>query len=239
MPRRARIVAGGYPMHVILRGIDRTAIFFDDSDYRFFLDYLSGATDAESVGVHAYVLMTNHVHLLMTAEDAAGVPQVMKRLGQRYVQHVNRRYQRTGGLFEGRFRSSLIEADGYLLTCQRYIELNPVRAGMVEAPADYRWSSYRANALGDADAVIRTHPLYQSLAESNDARHAAYRRLFETDLDASLLLRLRECTNGGFVFGNAHFAQQIAAMIGQRTWKGSPGRPQKRENDERQGQLRV
>ena len=169
MPRRARIVAGGYPMHVILRGIDRTAIFFDDSDYRLFLDYLSGAADVESVGVHAYVLMTNHVHLLMTAEDAAGIPQVMKRLGQRYVQHINRRYQRTGGLFEGRFRSSLIEADGYLLACQRYIELNPVRAGMVEAPADYRWSSHRANALGHADAIITPHPLYQSLAESNDA----------------------------------------------------------------------
>ena len=239
MPRRARIVAGGYPMHVILRGIDRTAIFFDDSDYRLFLDYLSGAADVESVGVHAYVLMTNHVHLLMTAEHAAGIPQVMKRLGQRYVQHINRRYQRTGGLFEGRFRSSLIEADGYLLACQRYIELNPVRAGMVEAPADYRWSSHRANALGHVDAVITPHPLYQSLAESIEARYAAYRHLFETELDASLLLRLRECTNGGFVLGNERFAQQIAAMVGRRTWKGSPGRPRKREDDERQGQLQM
>ena len=129
MPRRARIVAGGYPMHLILRGIDRAAIFFDDSDYRFFLDYLSDAADDESVSVHAYVLMTNHVHLLMTAEGAAGVPRAMKRLGQRYVQHINRSYRRTGGLFEGRFRSSLIEADGYLLACQRYIEQNPVQCG--------------------------------------------------------------------------------------------------------------
>ena len=191
------------------------------------------------MSVHAYVLMTNHVHLLMTAETAAGIPQVMKRLGQRYVQHINRCYRRTGGLFEGRFRSSLIEADGYLVACQRYIELNPVRAGMAETPADYRWSSYQANALGQADAVIGPHPLYQSLAGSNDARHAAYRRLFESALDTSLLQRLRECTNGGFVLGNERFAQQIATMVGRRTWKGVPGRPQKINDDERQGQLRV
>ncbi len=156
MPRRARIVVGGYPMHVILRDIDRAAIFFDVSDYRFFLE--------------------------------------------------------------------------------RYIELNPVRAGMVEAQADYRWSGYRANALGHADTIIRPHLLYQSLAESNDARYAAYRRLFETELDASLLQRLRECSNGGFVLGNERFAHQIAAMVGRRTWKGPPGRPRKRGGDEGQEQ---
>lgn len=222
MPRRARIVAGGYPMHVILRGIDRMALFFDSTDYRFFLDYLSDAVKAESVSVHGYVLMTNHVHLLMTGETAAGIPQVMKAVGQRYAQHINRCYRRTGGLFEGRFRSSLIEAEAYLLACQRYIELNPVRAGMVAAPGDYPWSSYRANALGETDAVVQPHPLHESLANSSDARQAAYRRLFESELAPRLLQRLRECTNGGFVLGDDRFARQIAVMVGRRTGRGHP-----------------
>lgn len=118
MPRRARIVAAGFPMHVILRGIDRSAVFFDEDDYLYFRDCLCMAAVQESVAVHAYVLMTNHVHLLMTAEADHGVPATMKRVGQRYLQHVNRAYGRMGGLFEGRFRSALIEADPYLLACQ-------------------------------------------------------------------------------------------------------------------------
>jgi putative transposase len=224
-------------MHVILRGIDRAAIFFDDSDYRCFLDDLASTAGEETVAVHAYVLMTNHVHLLMTPEEAQGVTRVMKRLGQRYVQRINRTYRRTGPLFAGRFRSSLIDADGYLLACQRYIELNPVRAGMVAAPSEYPWSSYRANALGHRSRVIMAHPLYQSLGASDDARRAAYRRLFETELDARLLQCLRESANGGFVLGTDRFAQQIAAMVGRRTWKGSPGRPRTRPDDQGQGAL--
>jgi putative transposase len=227
MPRRARIVAAGYPMHVILRGIDRAAVFFDDADRRYFLEWLGAAVAQESVAVHAYVLMTNHVHLLMTAERDAGVPAVMKHLGQRYVQYVNRTYRRTGGLFEGRFRSAVIEADPYLLACQRYIELNPVRAAMVATPGDFFWSSYRANALGESDPVVTPHPVYRDLASSDDARLAAYRRLFAGELSIELLQRLRDCTNGGFVVGRPQFERQIAAMVGRRTWKGSPGRPPK------------
>lgn len=142
MPRRARILAGGYPMHVILRGIDRAAIFFEADERRFFLETLGLASRAASVAVHASVLMTNHLHLLMTAEQAEGIATVMKRVAQRYAQQMNRTYRRTGGLFEGRYRSALIEADRYLLACYRYIELNPVRASMVVAPGDYPWSSY-------------------------------------------------------------------------------------------------
>ena len=151
-------------MHVILRGIDQAAVFFEDADRQFFLDHLVAVAAEESVAVHAYVLMTNHLHLLMTAARDDGVSAVMKRVGQRYVQHVNRTSRRTGGLFEGRFRSSLIEADTYLLACQRYIELNPVRASMVSVPGDYRWSSHRANALGRQDSMVTPHPLYQGLA---------------------------------------------------------------------------
>ena len=239
MPRRARIVAAGFPMHVILRGIDRAAVFFEDEDRKFFLECLGTAADEESVAVHAYVLMTNHVHLLMTAAGHQGVPAVMKRVGQRYVQHVNRTYHRTGGLFEGRFRSSLIEADGYLLACQRYIELNPVRASMISAPGDYPWSSFRANALGETDPVVMPHALYRNLAGSDDARLSAYRRLFEDVLSAELLQRLRDCTNGGFVLGSPKFERQIAAMVGRRAWKGSSGRPRKETDAPEQGKLAL
>lgn len=237
MPRRARIVAGGYPMHVILRGIDRAAVFFEDADRQFFLAALATVAAEEVVAVHAYVLMTNHLHLLVTAKRAEGVAAVMKRVGQRYVQHVNRTYRRTGGLFEGRFRSSLIEADAYLLACQRYIELNPVRARMVAAAGEYRWSSYRANALGAADTAVTPHALYRELATSDEARRAAYRRLFEDELSAEVLGRLRECTNGGFVLGSAKFERQLAAMLGRRTWKGLPGRPRNDGHPEGQGEL--
>ena len=215
MPRRARIVAAGYPMHVILRGIDRGAVFLAEDDYRFFLQCLETKAAQEAVCVHAYVLMTNHLHLLMTAAHDAGVSALMKDVGQRYVQDVNRAYQRSGGLFEGRFRSSLIEADGYLLACQRYIELNPVRAAMVAAPGDYPWSSYRANALGIADPVVTPHALYDELAGSAEARLGAYRRLFEDALSAELLQRLRDCTNGGFVLGSPRFVRQIAGTPAQ------------------------
>jgi putative transposase len=133
----------------------------------------------------------------------------------------------SSGLFEGRFRSSLIEADTYLLACQRYIELNPVRASMASVPGDYRWSSHRANALGRQDSVVTPHPLYQGLADADQARFAAYRRLFDDMLSAELLQRFRECINGGFVLGSPKFERQIAAMIGRRTWKGAPGRPLK------------
>jgi putative transposase len=237
MPRRARLVAAGYPMHAILRGIDRCAIFFNEDDYRCLLDGLGAATRTEGVAVHAYVLMTNHVHLLMTADTDQGVAVVMKRTGQRYAQYVNRTYRRSGSLFEGRFRSSLIETDRYLLACQRYIELNPVRATMVNEPALYPWSSYRANALGAADPLVTPHALYRELAPSADARLVAYRRLFEDALSAETLERLRECTNGGFVLGSNRFAREVAAMVGRRTWKGSPGRPRKQSVSKEQNEL--
>ncbi|WPL16111.1 Transposase [Thiorhodovibrio winogradskyi] len=239
MPRRARILAGGYPVHVILRGIDRAAIFFEDEDRRFFLDALGMASHEASVAVHAYVLMTNHLHLLMTAERTEGIPKLMKQVAQGYAQRINRCYRRTGGLFEGRYRSALIEADRYLLACYRYIELNPVRASLVVAPGDYPWSSYRANALGSADLIVRPHARYMELADIESERLAAYRRLFEDALGTELLECLREGTNGGFVVGSQQFERQIAAMVGRRTWRGSPGRPRKENDISQQGELPV
>jgi len=234
MPRHLRIIAAGFPMHAILRGIDRAAIFFSDADHRAFLDFLAELAASDSVRVHAYVLMTNHVHLLMTPESDRGASRLMKGLGQRYVQHVNRTYRRSGTLFEGRFRSTVIEADSYLLACQRYIELNPVRAHMVPAPEAYPWSSYRCNALGDANPVVAAHPLYLALGETEEARRRAYRDLFADEIPEETLVALRDATNGGFVLGSPRFQRQIAAMVGRRTWPGMSGRPKKEPPDANQ-----
>jgi putative transposase len=239
MPRHARIVAAGFPMHVILRGIDRTAIFFAEDDYRVFSTTLAALAECESVRVHAYVLMTNHVHLLMTPATDRGPARLMKGLGQRYVQSINRTYHRTGTLFEGRFRSALIETDGYLLACQRYIELNPVRARLVRTPEEYLWSSYRCNALGVADPVIAPHPLYLDLADADEARRSRYRELFADAIPQDTLNALREATNGGFVLGSRRFQQQIATMIGRRTWPGTSGRPRKAPADTDQLDLPI
>jgi putative transposase len=231
MPRHARIVAAGFPMHAILRGIDRAALFFDDADYRALLDVLAERAAAESVRVHAYVLMTNHVHLLMTPATEQGPSLLMKGLGQRYVQHINRTYRRTGTLFEGRFRSSVIEADTYLLACQRYIEMNPVRARMVQAPGDYPWSSYRCNALGVSAPVVAPHSIYCALADGEEGRRARYRALFSDEIPEAELTAIRDATNGGFTLGSDRFQRQIASMVGRRTWPGKSGRPRKQAPD--------
>src|SRR4051812_23176241 len=144
MPRRARLSLPNIPWHIIQRGNNRAVCFAAEADYRRYLDELAELSKRFGCAVHAYALMTNHVHLLLTPDEAEGPGLLMKHLGQRYVQHVNRAYGRSGTLWEGRFRSCLTQSEDYLLACQRYIELNPVRAGMVRHPRDYRWSSYHA-----------------------------------------------------------------------------------------------
>lgn len=151
----------------------------------------------------------------------------MKALGQRYVQYVNRVYQRSGTLWEGRFRSCPVQEEDYFLGCQRYIELNPVRANMVAHPADYRWSSYRANAQGEVDTLVQPHPLYSALGRDATARQSAYRELFRYALEPCLLDKIRRATNGNFALGNEQFAAQVAAMIGRRAAPGHSGRPRK------------
>ncbi|MBZ0095877.1 MAG: transposase [Sulfuricella sp.] len=224
MPRRARIKLNNTPVHLIQRGNNRTACFFADDDYQFYLHHLAEACREEGVQLHAYVLMTNHVHLLLTPQFGEGPSRVMKRLGQRYVQYVNRTYRRSGTLWEGRFRSCLVEEDTYLLGCCRYIELNPVRAAMVVHPADYPWSSYRANAQGDANSLITPHTIYQALGTDELQRQAAYRELFRYQLEQGMVDEIRASTNGGFVLGGERFQKEIAAVLGRRTWRGRAGR---------------
>jgi putative transposase len=225
MPRRPRLFLSNVPQHIIQRGNNRQACFYADEDYRLYLDWLREYAAMAGCAVHAYVLMTNHVHLLISAEHAEATGALMKALGQRYVQYVNRTYRRSGTLWEGRYRSCLTEEEDYLLACQRYIELNPVRAGMVAHPADYRWSSYRANAQGEADSLLRRHDVFDRLGTSAAHREAAYRERFRTALEPGLVDEIRSATNGNYALGSAAFAAQISAALGRRALPGKAGRP--------------
>ncbi len=182
MPRRPRLLIDGVPLHIIQRGNNRHACFDADGDYWFYLEWLEEYAKKHGCAVHAYTLMTNHVHLLLSAKTPDSPAVLMKALGQRYVQYINRQYRRSGTLWEGRYRSCLIQQDAYLMGCQRYIELNPVRAGMVEHPGEYRWSSYRANAQGEPNTLLTSHLLYAQLGVDAQERQQAYPELFRYEL---------------------------------------------------------
>ncbi|MCI0505129.1 MAG: transposase [Gammaproteobacteria bacterium] len=178
MPRKPRFNLVGLPQHVIQRGNNRKPCFFSEQDYRRYLEDLEEVAGKYDCRIHAYVLMTNHVHMLITPMVDHGISQMMQALGRRYVCYVNKTYNRTGTLWEGRYKSCLIDSDRYLLTCMRYIELNPVRADMVSHPGEYQWSSYRANAQREESILIEHHPLYLELGTSTEERSMAYRELF-------------------------------------------------------------
>jgi putative transposase len=205
MPRRPRITLPGVPLHLILRGNNRQACFFHERDYLFNLDWLEEYAQVCKCTIHAYVLMTNHVHLLLTPESASSAGDLMKRLGQRYVLYINRTYRRSGSLWEGRFRSCMTQEEAYVLGCYRYIEMNPVRAGIVQHPAEYRWSSYRANAQREASSLIEPHDSYQALGADQESRSAAYRALFRHQLDPGLIDEIRSSTNGNYALGSPIF----------------------------------
>lgn len=198
-----RYIAPGLPQHVIQRGINRSTLFTDYEDYMVFRDWLADACLRHACFIHAYVFMTNHVHLVMTPSTNSGIGKVMQSVGRRYVQHFNRRQRRTGGLWEGRYRATLIDTDRYLLTCYRYVELNPVRAGMVSYPAQYSWSSYRCNALGHEDSLVTMHDSFSALGTDERSRRLAYRQLFRTDLDEETIAEIRAATNNAWALGRA------------------------------------
>ncbi len=235
MPRRARLALPNVPLHIIQRGNNRQACFYDDEDYRLYLAWLHEHAERSGCQIHAYVLMTNHVHLLVSAMDAEAAGTLMKAQGQRYAQYVNRTYHRTGSLWEGRYRSCLVQDEGYLLACQRYIELNPVRAGMVVQPAEYRWSSYHANAQGEMNVLLKPHAVYEALGTDTLNRAAAYRDLFRGGVDLQMLGEIRRATNGNYVLGDKWFAEQIATALGRRVLPGQAGRPRKVEKHESMG----
>lgn len=216
MARLPRFVIPGQPQHVIVRGNNRAEIFCADADYSFYLDKLKLACDKHGCAVHAYVLMTNHVHLLITPYLEQSLAKAMQMLGRYYVQYYNYCYRRTGTLWEGRYKATLIDSEAYLLTCMRYIELNPVRAGMAIDPSDYPWSSYYHNALGQANDSVIPHPEYQHLGVTNEARQTAYRELFKLQLSENSIIEIREATNKAWVLGNDQFKQRIQEQLGRR-----------------------
>jgi putative transposase len=230
MARQARLRLANIPVHVIQRGNNRAACFHRDGDYLCYLEKLREQADKCGCAVHAYVLMTNHVHLLLTPEDAIGASLLMKHLGQRYVQYFNHMHGRSGTLWEGRFRSSIVEQHAYLLRCYRYIELNPVRAGMVAHPRDYLWSSYRINAELAPSAVVTPHAEYTALSGSADKRAAAYRGLFDSAFDQEDLQEIRSAARGGYVLGRHGFKAAVAAVLERRVEPGSAGRPGHKRN---------
>ncbi len=223
MARQPRYVLPGHPQHVIQRGNNKDVIFCAEEDYRFYLEALSDACERFGASVHSYVLMTNHVHLLVTphAEDSLG--RVMQSLGRKYVQYFNYQYQRTGTLWEGRYKATLLDTDAYLLTCYRYIELNPVRAGMVPGPGDYPWSSYGTNALGCVDELVTPHPLYLRLGRDDGERQVTYRGLFRRHVAPEDLDAIREATNKAWVLGNDQFRARIEALTARRSTPSDRG----------------
>lgn len=229
MARQPRYFVEGQAQHIIQRGNNRVPIFAADRDYGFYLECLQDAAERNELSIHAYVLMTNHVHLLATPQTELSIGKTLQSLGRRYVHYFNYSYGRTGTLWEGRYRATLIDSERYLLTCMRYIELNPVRARIATHPSDYPWSSYAANALGMEDSLVEPHLLHRRLARSPEARQAAYRQLFRAAIGDVDLEAIREATNTGWALGNDRFREEIEAVSGRRAAPKSRGRP-KRSN---------
>ena len=226
MPRKPRMYLPGVPSHIVQRGNDRHACFFEDENYLFYLHCLEEACKRYGVAVHAYVLMTNHAHLLMTPLDESGISRVMQLVGNRYVQYINKRYGRTGTLWEGRHKASLVDAERYLLACYRYIELNPVRAGMVANPADYRWSSYRHNAEGESSIIVTAHDLFLAISPNVDERRHSYRELFSAGLNNDEIKEIRKAAGFSMPLGDDRFKSDVEAMLGRTIGQSHLGRPQ-------------
>lgn len=233
MPRLPRFNLVGVPQHIIQRGNNRQACFFAEDDYRYYLDCLSEAAAHQGCDIHAFVLMTNHVHLLATPTKDHAVTKMMQSVGRRYVQYINHQYRRTGTLWEGRYKASLVQSERYVLTCYRYIEMNPVRAqGMVEHPGDYPWSSYQANAYGRGNEWLVPHVEYQQLGATTAEREFAYRGLFEMALEPNQLHEIRQSANQGVVLGSERFRDEIEAALTVRARPGKRGRPIKKQDEQ-------
>jgi putative transposase len=224
MSRKPRFPLVGVPQHVIQRGNNREPCFHGAEDCQRYLNDLREAAGRNGCRLHAYVLMTNHVHLLVTPMQEHGVSHLMQDLGRKYVRYINHTYRRTGTLWEGRYKSSLIDSDAYLLTCMRYIELNPVTAGMVAEPGLYRWSSFRANAWGEPDRLLTSHGIYLGLGTSATARHAGYRQLFHAQLPVAAAQHIRNCIDYNHPLGNDRFRQEVEQMLGRKVGMPRRGR---------------
>ncbi len=228
MARSPRISPAGIPLHIVQRGNNRQACFRNRRDYEKYLFHLRETSEAYQVAVHAYVLMNNHVHMLVTPSGDHSVGGMMQALGRRYVRYFNDSYKRTGGLWEGRFRSCLVDSDRYLLACYRYIENNPVRAEIVETAADYEWSSYHANGLGEPSEIITPHADYLALAQFADERPARYQKIFNKPVRERELKEWRDALQGAKAYGSDRFKHHLERKLKVRLTPGKAGRPRTR-----------
>jgi putative transposase len=230
MPRKPRFIIPNVPVHIVQRGHSRDPVFFEDADYLAYLGWLKSGAERYHCAIHAYVLMTNHIHILATPRETDSITRMMQYVGRHYVPYINHTYGTSGSIWEGRYKASLVQDENYLLTCMRYIELNPVRADMVRSPAYYRWSSYRANAQGKADELIRPHAIYLSLARNSEKRCEAYRELFKAHVEPQDLNDIRSSLQTGTPLGNDQFKQKVEAKLGLKVGQAKRGRPFKNVN---------
>lgn len=225
MPRLPRITPAKIPVHIIQRGNNRQVCFGSEEDNAVYADWLKEYSKKYDVDIHAWVFMTNHIHLLCTPHHENAVSKMMQSLGRSYVQYFNREYRRSGTLWEGRFRSCLVQENEYLLELYRYIELNPVRAGVVNSPAEYSWSSYQINGVGKKSELCTPHANYLSLGSTTDERLQNYRELFTDDVEEDMLQEIRENIQKGMVLGNDRFKEEIEILTDRRCVAQKRGRP--------------
>ena len=223
MPRPPRLVIPDQPLHIMHRGNNRQDVFTNAEDHQRFLQDLAVSLKKSDCSLHAYVLMTNHFHLLLSPPSGEALSRLMQSIGRRYVRYFNATYKRTGTLWEGRYKSSVIDSEAYLLTCYRYIEENPVRAGMVKSPKDYLWSSYHHNALGKMDSIIREHEIYNQLSRIESDRRLAYRELFTSPLQKYELELVTQSIKKDEVLGEDSFHAKIEVETGVKTRRGKHG----------------
>ena len=228
MPRKPRANPIGIPQHIIQRGNNRQACFTSEQDFIAYTGWLKDYAKKFQVEIHAWVFMTNHVHLLCTPLKTNSISQMMQSLGRQYVRYFNYTYKRTGTLWEGRYKSCLVQTEDYLIQLYRYIELNPVRANMVDDPCEYQWSSYQVNALGKASLLCTPHPAYLAIHPTEKARQTCYRALFKHHLDTKIIEDIRQATHKGMAIGNEKFKDEIEKLTGTNMRPKRIGRPTKR-----------
>lgn len=233
MPRHHRLFVPDFPLHIVQRGHDHKPVFVEDGDYAYYLSNLAETKSELDVRVAAYCLMTNHVHLiLIPGEDTGNISRLMRVLAARQTRRINKLEARTGTLWEGRFKASLIDTEQYLLACCRYVDLNPVRAGLATSPADYEWSGYRGRAGIAADALLDGHPVFDALSHEPDKRGRAYRRFVAQATRDDELTLIRQALNRNQLTGNDSFRAEIEARVGRRISRLPPGRPKKQQDRE-------
>ena len=231
MPGKTQFYIPGVRVHMVQRGNSREPVFFENEDYHAYLGWLSESTECYGRAIHAYVLTTNHIHILATPETTQSISQMMQYIGRHYVPYINYTYGTSGSIWEGRYKSSLIHDEQYLLACMRYIELNPVRAGMIKLPSMYRWSSYQSNAQGKHDIVVTPHPLFNELGSNSSERMEAYKSIFKAHIDQAEHDKIHKAYQTGTPLGNDYFREKIEKKLKCKVGRDRRGMPSKKDQD--------